>query len=227
MGRGGPAAQPRAAEASAKGEKKKKSPGEIPPTLGPEPSSPGTRSKGRWLLIGQAAAGRTFPPHRAPPPTRQHPKGLYHYHRYRTYHTIPGNNKRNGSSHPPACCSPRTHYTTSRNSQHHRVPLPHTRMSERGNFRGRGGSGAGGGGGGGGRGGTAQRGGGRGGSSSSAQSGAEKPKKENILDLSKYMDKAINVKFNGGREGKRRRRRRTPPPLQVSYYDDGGGGVGG
>ncbi|KAF2259895.1 U6 snRNA-associated Sm-like protein LSm7 [Lojkania enalia] len=29
---------------------------------------------------------------------------------------------------------------------------------------------------------------------------AERPKKENILDLSKYMDKRINVKFSGGRE---------------------------
>ncbi|EFE31190.1 U6 snRNP-associated protein Lsm7, partial [Trichophyton benhamiae CBS 112371] len=28
----------------------------------------------------------------------------------------------------------------------------------------------------------------------------EKPKKENILDLTKYMDKEVNVKFNGGRE---------------------------
>ncbi len=67
-------------------------------------------------------------------------------------------------------------------------------MSERGNFRGRGGSGRGGGGehsrggrGGGGRGGGGQH--------------AEKPKKENILDLTKYMDKEITVKFNGGREG--------------------------
>jgi len=28
----------------------------------------------------------------------------------------------------------------------------------------------------------------------------ERPKKENILDLAKYMDKRITVKFNGGRE---------------------------
>ncbi|KAJ5247372.1 Ribonucleoprotein LSM domain eukaryotic/archaea-type [Penicillium chermesinum] len=28
----------------------------------------------------------------------------------------------------------------------------------------------------------------------------EKPKKENILDLNKYMDKEVQVKFNGGRE---------------------------
>ena len=66
-------------------------------------------------------------------------------------------------------------------------------MSERGNFRG---------GRGGGRGGSEHR-GGRGGGRGGAQGGqAEKPKKENILDLSKYMDKQINVKFNGGREGK-------------------------
>ncbi|RMZ74858.1 hypothetical protein DV737_g5673, partial [Chaetothyriales sp. CBS 132003] len=30
--------------------------------------------------------------------------------------------------------------------------------------------------------------------------GTERPKKENILDLTKYMDKQVNVKFNGGRE---------------------------
>ncbi|KAI4123691.1 MAG: hypothetical protein LQ347_006054 [Umbilicaria vellea] len=77
-------------------------------------------------------------------------------------------------------------------------------MSDRGNFRGRGagrgggprGGGAGGGGGGGehrgGRGGP--RGGGHGGPQT------ERPKKENILDLTKYMDKEITVKFNGGRE---------------------------
>lgn len=44
------------------------------------------------------------------------------------------------------------------------------------------------------------RGGGRG-----AHSGPggerERPKKENILDLGKYMDKKITVKFTGGREG--------------------------
>ncbi|KAL8997095.1 MAG: hypothetical protein Q9169_003531 [Polycauliona sp. 2 TL-2023] len=65
-------------------------------------------------------------------------------------------------------------------------------MSERGNFRG---------GRGGGRGGGDHR-GGRGGGSrgGSNQTQAEKPKKENILDLTKYMDKEITVKFNGGRE---------------------------
>ncbi|OXV10532.1 hypothetical protein Egran_01707 [Elaphomyces granulatus] len=76
-------------------------------------------------------------------------------------------------------------------------------MSDRGTFRGRGG-----------RGGGFDRGGGRGAhstqhrgggaSSGGAAAGAtpqqEKPKKENILDLSKYMDKEVNVKFNGGRE---------------------------
>lgn len=67
-------------------------------------------------------------------------------------------------------------------------------MSERGNFRGRGGGGAG-------RGGGSERGRGGGGRGGHTQ-GAEKPKKENILDLAKYMDKEIMVKFNGGRESK-------------------------
>ncbi|KAI4190275.1 MAG: hypothetical protein L6R41_000888 [Letrouitia leprolyta] len=65
-------------------------------------------------------------------------------------------------------------------------------MSERASFRGSRG----------GRGGSDQR-GGRGGGASrggAAQGQAEKPKKENILDLTKYMDKEITVKFNGGRE---------------------------
>ncbi|KAL8863314.1 MAG: hypothetical protein Q9198_010427 [Flavoplaca austrocitrina] len=64
-------------------------------------------------------------------------------------------------------------------------------MSERGHFRG------------GGRG--NQRGGraghdrgGRGGGSAGKEQ--EKPKKENILDLTKYMHKQVQVKFNGGRE---------------------------
>jgi len=71
-------------------------------------------------------------------------------------------------------------------------------MSERGHFRGGGGGGGRGGGHGGGRGG---RGGGRGGAQHANQSHEkEKPKKENILDLTKYVDKQINVKFNGGRE---------------------------
>ena len=68
-------------------------------------------------------------------------------------------------------------------------------MSERGSFRGRGG-GRGGAGGGGGRGGAPG-----GGSGGGGHSQAEKPKKENILDLTKYMNKEINVKFTGGREG--------------------------
>lgn len=67
-------------------------------------------------------------------------------------------------------------------------------MSERGNFRG-GGRGGGRGRGGGDRGG---RGGGAGGAGN--KEGGER-KKENILDLNKYMDKAMTVKFNGGREG--------------------------
>ena len=70
-------------------------------------------------------------------------------------------------------------------------------MSERGAFRGRGGGGRGDH-----RGG---RGGGRGGAqggNAAGQQQTERPKKENILDLSKYMDKQITVKFSGGREGK-------------------------
>jgi hypothetical protein len=47
----------------------------------------------------------------------------------------------------------------------------------------------------GGRGGASGRGG------SHQQSGAEKPKKENILDLNRFMNKQMKVKFNGGREG--------------------------
>lgn len=78
-------------------------------------------------------------------------------------------------------------------------------MSERGNFRGgRGGGGGGGGengrGRGGGRGGGAHR-GGAGGGRGGAAAGGERPKKENILNLGKYMDKQVTVKFNGGREG--------------------------
>lgn len=66
-------------------------------------------------------------------------------------------------------------------------------MSDRASFRGGRGS----------RGGGDQRGGrGGGGARGGAGQGqAEKPKKENILDLTKYMDKEITVKFNGGREG--------------------------
>lgn len=69
-------------------------------------------------------------------------------------------------------------------------------MSERGHRggRGRGGDHRGG-----------RGGGGRGGGDRAGHGGQhgsqEKPKKENILDLGKYMDKRITVKFNGGREG--------------------------
>ncbi|KAI9814261.1 MAG: Sm-like protein lsm7 [Pycnora praestabilis] len=77
-------------------------------------------------------------------------------------------------------------------------------MSERGNFRGGGRGGGGGGGRGGGAGGAdgGHRSGGRGGARGGGHTGQqqERPKKENILDLTKYMDKEINVKFNGGRE---------------------------
>jgi U6 snRNA-associated Sm-like protein LSm7 len=80
-------------------------------------------------------------------------------------------------------------------------------MSDRPAHRG-GGRGGGGGGGfrGGGRGG---HGGGRGGGDRGDRGGhhggaggqdRERPKKENILDLAKYMDKQITVKFNGGRQ---------------------------
>ncbi|GAB1312280.1 U6 snRNP-associated protein Lsm7 [Madurella fahalii] len=43
-------------------------------------------------------------------------------------------------------------------------------------------------------------GGGAGASAAAASQDRERPKKENILDLKKYMDKRITVKFNGGRE---------------------------
>lgn len=65
-------------------------------------------------------------------------------------------------------------------------------MSERANFRG----------GGRGRGDRGGRGGGDRGGRGGGNAGSER-KKENILDLSKYMDKGISVKFNGGREGTR------------------------
>ncbi|KAJ1020044.1 hypothetical protein NDA16_004324 [Ustilago loliicola] len=42
--------------------------------------------------------------------------------------------------------------------------------------------------------------GGRGGSHSNSQTPSERPKKEAILDLSKYIDQKIRVKFAGGRE---------------------------
>ncbi|KAK7538866.1 hypothetical protein IWX49DRAFT_588824 [Phyllosticta citricarpa] len=62
-------------------------------------------------------------------------------------------------------------------------------MSERGHFRGgRGGP----------RGDRGGRGGGRGGANAGQHQ--DRPKKENILDLAKLMDKEISVKFNAGRE---------------------------
>lgn len=70
-------------------------------------------------------------------------------------------------------------------------------MADRGSFRGGRGRG-----GGYGRGG--QRGGGIGGGAyqqPQSQQQQEKPKKESILDLSKYMDKDVKVKFSGGRVG--------------------------
>lgn len=73
-------------------------------------------------------------------------------------------------------------------------------MADRGSHRGGGRGGADGGRGGGHH--RGGRGGGRGGGGSGRDQG-ERPKKENILDLAKYMDKQITVKFNGGREGKR------------------------
>ncbi|KAF7855331.1 uncharacterized protein EAF02_011590 [Botrytis sinoallii] len=76
-------------------------------------------------------------------------------------------------------------------------------MSERGQGQHRGGGRGGGrghgehrGGRGGGRGGHGGERGGHGGGN------FEKPKKENILDLGKYMDKQVTVKFNGGRHVK-------------------------
>ncbi|TVY46334.1 U6 snRNA-associated Sm-like protein [Lachnellula occidentalis] len=69
-------------------------------------------------------------------------------------------------------------------------------MSERGGHQ-RGGRGGGRGEHRGGRGGRGAHEGGRGG----AHTPGERPKKENILDLGKYMDKSITVKFTGGREG--------------------------
>lgn len=67
-------------------------------------------------------------------------------------------------------------------------------MSERGNFRGGGGGHRGRGSDRGGRGG-----GGRGGAAAGDQK--ERPKKENIIDLNRFMDKPLKIKFNGGREG--------------------------
>ncbi|KAM0711404.1 hypothetical protein Q7P35_002144 [Cladosporium inversicolor] len=76
--------------------------------------------------------------------------------------------------------------------RHIKSPNHSEQMSERGNFRGGGRGGGGRGRGGGDR-------GGRGGGGAGNKDGGER-KKENILDLNKYMDKAMTVKFNGGRE---------------------------
>lgn len=76
-------------------------------------------------------------------------------------------------------------------------------MADRGNRAGRGGGGYRGGRGGnrgGGQGGGSGAGGGQG-AHQGGDRGGERPKKENILDLKKYMDQRITVKFNGGREG--------------------------
>lgn len=68
-------------------------------------------------------------------------------------------------------------------------------MSERGAFttRSRGGAR--------GRGGRGGGGGQRGGAQAGGDKTAERPKKENILDLNRFLDKQMRVKFNGGREG--------------------------
>ncbi|KAK2075426.1 hypothetical protein P8C59_009555 [Phyllachora maydis] len=86
-----------------------------------------------------------------------------------------------------------------------RVGTGESAMADRGAHRGRGsghrGTGVGGGfrgGRGGGRGG--QGGGGPGTGHGQGGAAGERPKKENILDLAKYKDKKITVKFNGGRE---------------------------
>lgn len=52
------------------------------------------------------------------------------------------------------------------------------------------------------RGGSGARGGGNSGRGGAGGAKSEdKPKREAILDLSKYLDKRIRVKFTGGREG--------------------------
>lgn len=72
-------------------------------------------------------------------------------------------------------------------------------MSDRGAFRGRGRGGAGYGFRGG-RGGYQQQNEGQA-SAQRQEKTQERPKKENILNLAKYMDKEVRVKFSGGREG--------------------------
>ena len=73
---------------------------------------------------------------------------------------------------------------------------PHRGGGRGGSRGGRGGGYRGGGGGGHGGGGA----GGHGGAGNNQE--RERPKKENILDLKKYMDQRINVQFNGGRQGR-------------------------
>ncbi|KAL1873058.1 hypothetical protein VTK73DRAFT_1195 [Phialemonium thermophilum] len=75
-------------------------------------------------------------------------------------------------------------------------------MADRGSQRGggRGGYRGARGGGGSGRGGASAHERGAGARDGGAAQEKERPKKENILDLGRYMDKRITVKFNGGRE---------------------------
>jgi len=51
------------------------------------------------------------------------------------------------------------------------------------------------------RGGASTRGGGRGGGNAGNGAGGERQKKEAILNLAKYQDKEVRIKFQGGREG--------------------------
>lgn len=83
-------------------------------------------------------------------------------------------------------------------------------MSDRGSFRSRGGGPSRGGRGGRGGGGHHNKDGGDGGQQK------ERPKKEAILDLNKYNDKRIMVKFNGGREGMNFSPSSIPPSPQPS-----------
>ena len=69
-----------------------------------------------------------------------------------------------------------------------------TQVPTQGRGRGRGGAG-------GGRGGAATGGGAGGGRGPAGARGEDRPKREAILDLAKYVDKQIRVKFTGGREG--------------------------
>jgi len=87
-------------------------------------------------------------------------------------------------------------------------------MADRGGYRGRGG-GRGGRGGGGGGGHHHPRGGRGGGAGGGTDAHGERPKKENILDLKKYMDQRIMVKFNGGREGRFLARLSIPTPREM------------